>query len=455
MAGKRGHCAKCNKPFTVPVPGAAASFPRSEWPAYIGVECHVCDTRMYGGPDQVGHELTCPDCGARTILPPPTPKVKDMPAALEGEQYELWDADDQPLPSEIAAKQPHYITVRCRRCETLMYATEEQVGQAIACPDCGFKNVVPPYVAPKLISSPITSDAETPLLDPATAPGERPSAISPELRRRIAEEERNSEYGQALERAQRTGKPIDVDTRGRPIIPRWPLVTGVLPFMFAPGIPARWLGAGLAFFASISIVLSGLQSASSGGLGAISGMCMFAFGLILLLLSSAMAFSMFLTIVSESSEGAKNVHNWPAFHDWFASLLTVTVAGMMSEFPGWAIGALLPIPLWARELLISASFWIFFPLMILSQLDIGSMWAIFSPRVLRSMLRCPFSWLTFYVETAAILFGCIAISVLAAVFDMYVVLVASLVGGFALLLYARLLGRLGWRLAEALPDFER
>ena len=79
---------------------------------------------MYGRLDQVGKKLKCGDCGRLNVVPPPPPPKKpNIPAALEGEQYELWDADEQPLPSELVAHQPKYIAVTCRKCATLMYAT--------------------------------------------------------------------------------------------------------------------------------------------------------------------------------------------------------------------------------------------------------------------------------------------------------------------------------------------
>ena len=45
----------------------------------------------------------------------------------------------------------------------------------------------------------------------------------------------------ALEKSRRTGKPMEIDVRGRPIMPRWPLLTGILPFLFSSGVPVRWL----------------------------------------------------------------------------------------------------------------------------------------------------------------------------------------------------------------------
>jgi hypothetical protein len=192
--------------------------------------------------------------------------------------------------------------------------------------------------------------------------------------------------------------------------------------------------------------------AAGGGFGAIGGMCFFAIGLILTMICAAMAFSCFAAIVTESSEGVKQIHTWPPILDWFGSFFAVVVAGMMSAVPGWAIGSLALADPSHRGLAIAASMVICFPLILLSQLDIGSMWAIISPRVLTSLARCPLSWLTFYAESAAIVAACIAAGWFTARNDFNVVLVLALLGAFALFLYGRLLGRLGWRLAESMPS---
>ena len=109
--------------------------------------------------------------------------------------------------------------------------------------------------------------------------------MSPELqqkndRRRAT----TAEYGRALEKSRRTGKPMEIDIRGRPILPRWPLLTGVLPFLFSPGVPVRWLGLShrTGLFASTRCFLSGLAMAMpAAALGAIAGMCIFAVGCVL------------------------------------------------------------------------------------------------------------------------------------------------------------------------------
>ncbi|MEX0611197.1 MAG: hypothetical protein WD229_03675, partial [Pirellulales bacterium] len=233
----------------------ASSNPHAS-PEYIAVECRVCGTRMYGRPDQVGRKIKCPDCGAGTVLPPPPkPKPKNMPAALEGEQYELWDADTQPLPAELIAQQPNYIAVRCLRCDTLMYATEKQVGQTIACPDCGRKQVVPAPSKPAPKRSVLSADADTPVLDPAAEPGERPSVLAASSRGMDYEEEQDAAFAQAMQKSQRTGKPMEIDRRGRPVMPRWPLLTGILPFPFYAGCPTRWAALTIGLLLSVGLIV--------------------------------------------------------------------------------------------------------------------------------------------------------------------------------------------------------
>lgn len=452
MVGKRGRCAKCGVEFTVPVPVATKPDPprQSDAPQYIGVACYLCGTRMYGSPSQVGQKLKCPDCGARTELPPPPkPKAKNIPAAMEGEQYELWDADAQPLPSELIARQPKYIAVRCRQCDTLMYATEQQVGQRIACPDCGTKHIVPPPCEPKPAHSPVVSDADAPKIDPAADPGERPATIAPEINKLIYEEQQAGEYARALAKSRRTGRRMEIDSRGRPILPRWPLITGVVPFLFTPGVPVRWLALAIGFYFSGTTALSGLKDATGGGYNAVYGIIFFVIGAIATMIFSSLAASFLLAIVTESSDGNKQIQNWPFVFEWFTDLFFVALAAVVSSFPGWVIGQLALDNPTQQIMAVAATAGVCFPVMLLSQLDIGSPWAIVSPRVLWSILRFPFSWLTFYVETTALIAGCVAAGVYLASRGYDPLLAVAPLGVAVLFLYGRLLGRLGWCLAEA------
>src|SRR5204863_9270608 len=99
MVGQRARCAACSSAFTIPAPSnkqlsptppPKREEPAAEVPEHVGFDCRVCSTRLFARTEDVGKQLKCSDCGALTVIPsPPPPKRKNMPAALEGEQYEL------------------------------------------------------------------------------------------------------------------------------------------------------------------------------------------------------------------------------------------------------------------------------------------------------------------------------------------------------------------------------
>jgi hypothetical protein len=297
----------------------------------------------------------------------------------------------------------------------------------------------------------VVSDIDVPMLDPASAPTERPPALSPEMQRQLDEEERNSEYGRALEKSRRTGKPMEVDVRGRPILPRWPLITGVLPFMISPGVPVRWFFIAAGYFISLWLMAFGVSLAMTGGFGAIGGICLFVAGGVLTMVISSISFSIFRTIVAESAEGVKQVGQWPMAFDWFGDFLAFAVAAVLSGFPAWVLVKVLPRDPVVSAVALAASIVISFPIIVLSQLDIGSIFGVLSPRLLTTLVRCPFSWLLFFAETAGMaalfivgVFSAVAIGI-------NPLIVAAPLGAAIFILYARLLGRLAWRIAEAVP----
>lgn len=444
MAGRRGRCAKCNAPFTVP--GEEKPKRPEEMPAYIGVECRLCGTRLYGGPDQIGKELKCPDCGARTVLPPPTPKKKNIPPAMFGEQYELWDADEQPVAATIAAHQPQYIAVKCRQCDTIMYANENQVGETIACPDCGHEHIVPPRAKLNPVKSVLTSDAETPRLDPTAAPGARPMLILPSGKM-LHEERQVAEYAAAVEESRRTGKPIKIDRRGRPVMPRWPLLTEVLPFFLSRGVMLRWIALSGGFVCAASLSFYGATMAMQGGLAAIAGMCFFAIGFVLSVVAAAFASAMLMTIVTASAMGVRHIDEWPGVEEWFAYLLYVTVAVMVSAIPGAALAQIAPDEV--APLFVGGSVVLLLPIMLLSQLENGSFLGVLSWPVLATLKRHPLSWLLFYGEVATLFTVVGGISFLVGEEQPFLAILLAPLDFWAKLVFARLLGLLGWRLSEA------
>jgi DNA-directed RNA polymerase subunit RPC12/RpoP len=375
-----------------------------------------------------------------------------MPAALEGDQYELWDTDDQPIASDLVAAEPKFVTVICSRCNTVMHPTINRVGQQITCPDCGHREVIPPPPKPQVKKNVIAADA--PVLDPASAPADRPYVPMP-VAGMLYDDERDQEYQRALDKAQRTGKPLEIDHRGRPIMPRYPLITGVLPFVFSRGVPLVWLAISVGYMYATYVLLQGI-AISAEGYGAVSGMPLFAIGCALLMFCTAFTYSCVLQIVMESSEGNRAVHHWPGFTDWLGSLLWAGVALPFSAVPGWAVSQ---IPALADQPYIAAisadiSALILLPIIMLSQLDINSPAGILSGRILKSLTHCPFSWMLFYLESTVLWAICGAAAYSVATYYPSFSLWLMFLYAAAVILYARLLGRLAWRLAEAMPIIE-
>jgi hypothetical protein len=172
--------------------------------------------------------------------------------------------------------------------------------------------------------------------------------------------------------------------------------------------------------------------------------------------ATAFTYSCVLQIVMESSEGNRAVHHWPGFTDWLGSLLWAGVALPFSAVPGWAISQ---APALAEQPYISAiladiSTLIFLPIIMLSQLDINSPAGILSGRILKSLTQCPFSWMLFYFQITILWATCgVAAYVVATHYPSFSLWLMFLYAA-VVILYARLLGRLAWRLAEAMPIIE-
>lgn len=480
MVGRSGPCAKCGATITV-APGevkanmAASSIgaarvtgPSAEsarqarssdaittaaTPEWSSVDCRVCGTRLTGRVSQVGQAIACPDCGAKTRLPPPPPpKKKNIPAAMEGEQYELWEVDEAPLPSELAAREPKYIAIMCRMCQTLMQATENQVGQTIACPDCGTKHIVPPRATSRPKASVLARVTDTPEVDWSVDPGERPPVLSAEVQQRIVDEVKGpvSEFGDKL------------DSRGRAIPPRWPLVTGILSFPFYTGCRLRWAALTLGLLLPAGLLVDGIpawvtwRGDAGGALGAMGGLAETLIGTVLLIVWLGAASNVFISIVSETSEGHDHISAWPPmnFIDSMSEILPVFVAIMFTAAPGWALGRLITSEPWQLALLTGISALLGFPVTLLSQLSGGSTFELIDLRVLGGLARCPFSTLLFYIESAMLGSVCAGATVVAAQYHIALPLALAPLYVGAAIIYARLVGRLGLRIADAMPALE-
>jgi hypothetical protein len=299
-------------------------------------------------------------------------------------------------------------------------------------------------------------------LDEATAIVAPPPVHIPPRRPMVYEEERDAVIArQDAMRARGNKRGPQYDLHGRPILPRWPLVTRVLPFLFSRGVPVRW--AVLSAMLVVVLMLLGAGVSTIRPVGGIQATGVAVIGGVFLSMSAVVIgvfwFSAFaatlIAIITESSEGNDEVQQWPTgvVADWLAYMLSMLIALSASAFPGWLVGRALEEGM-PRVLAVAASMLVCFPIVQLSQLEFGTMFGIISGRILASIAKCPLSWMMHYLETTALVALCVGVSLADRYLGALTLFVLVPVAVAAAILLARILGRLAWKLAETMPAVE-
>ena len=440
QAGSKCRCGSCGKILTIPSDNDPQH--RAPGPEYVSFACPLCQSNLSARIEHVGKKAKCPDCDTISVVPPP-PKVKKKkpPRAMHGQQYGLWGVDEAPLPAELAAKQPKLFPVYCDLCNTLMQAQVKQVGSKLKCPDCGSKTRVPEPPPEQPVTTVLVPDGQEYQLDESAAPGPRPVPVPPAL----IEGQKQDEYRDRLQ----------AEYGDRPKLPRLPTLQGVWPMLLRPPLPTWWLGLSCALTAALMLGLSVLGS-GGGGFEAIMALCFFAMGCIIGCFWFSASAALGCCVLTDSSEGNNKLFNQPASapQEWIGETLFVAIALAASAIPGWAVGAILAgqgigfpgLPV--QGLATGVGMLLSFPVLLLSTLETGSPIEIFSPRILKSLIRRPFHWLLLYIQTAIIAGACLWLATLWVPDSLYLFCPSAMA---ASLLYFRLLGRFAWWLAESMP----
>jgi len=415
----------------------------------IPVHCPVCDTLLYGTPDQVGQHILCPDCYTPVEVPPPKarPSTPTSTHSVDDE-YGLQvdvdapaDATDAPAGEAAPPAQEPLIPLVCTLCETRMYATRDQVGEMITCPDCGTPMVVPrPETTP------------TPEREGTTA-GEY-AARAPDGRAESAASATTRRVGTAPGDARAAGEADSGRTArpGRPR-PRWPLVRGIVGFLGYEGTWPRLVGLTLGLmvvlfpvFWSISLMktpVAGLANA----VPLVGSMVLLGVGGLCCVMWAVVASAFLMTIIQDTAEGSDRVEDWPEaiFADWAGDILFFFSGLCVGVLPGVVFvqvaGYVGPL----AGLIVPASVLVLFPLAVLSMLEGGSPLSVLSLSVLRSLFSASGAWILFYLETALLLGAFVLFT--GWVFrtmgpwGLYLPAVPSVA---VLMVYCRLLGRLAW-----------
>ncbi len=406
---------------------------------YVSVVCPLCSTRMYAAEDQIGRRLECPECGTDVqVTRPKQPKrPKKIAPVTPAEGYALRESGEGS--SVEPQRQPKYFPVYCTLCNTLMHATEDQVGLEISCPDCNTRTIVP---------APLRKVARKPNLTDGVVEGyavgepiETPEyEVGKDYRLEGTKADAASESGETMG----IGGPSSMAVRGR-----WPMVVGVFGWPFFSAIWMRWLGLTLGLFPALVLAMAVLFLVS--GPGAWHGYALF----VVTASAAAMFFAVcwaavmavdFLTVLRDTSYGCDKIEESSSegFIDWIGEAFYVLNALAISMLLSLAIEQVLVALSRPGGFFVLLGPWQVFPIVLLSMLETNSPLNPFSPAVLRSLLGARWLWAMFYLETALLLAGFwfLSTALCAAPLLAFFVVPGLLVA--LLMIYARLLGRLVW-----------
>jgi hypothetical protein len=213
---------------------------------------------------------------------------------------------------------------------------------------------------------------------------------------------------------------------------RWALLAMGFTLLLLIGALAHWLSQGDPARLVVRLVLLGLPS------------------LWIFVWSASYAAVLGLAIIEGTAAGNDRIESWPEpnWRDWMLPFIaTLWIAGL-SASAGYGAARLLELASVPVPGAMAAFGLALFPVLVLSALESGQVLFPFSVPVLRSMVSWWWAWGLFELLAAAILAAPPATGwVLFRFSPMAAALVAGPALAASILIYARLLGRLGWRVS--------
>ncbi|TWU16059.1 hypothetical protein [Allorhodopirellula heiligendammensis] len=459
------------------------------------VQCPQCQTAVDVRKAAGGNRIDCPYCGQSFIVPgvgdapsgtsagalgastssnlddddddwlnlgdlPPVPPVTPNFAGVPGEvsqpddpdpladfpaAADTWDEDrlptekeddlgstfdERPAGTNSDGQKIEYQTeyrVRCPTCGTQNDVTAKQAGKQIRCRDCFTMVRVPkpPRVARKVQIDMTEAPAFqfTPLKDAADRPADpfRKSA---------------NEYLEAASKTEKAEPKPDLDV---PRIRDW--ARAVFGIFTQIGVVAHWLilsaiASVVAFFVlsiDSDMLVVGLYAA-----GAFFGAIVLACG---------------FTIMQSIANEEESVDDWPITlepMEWLAPTVFCFAAAGLAYGPGFFIGYMTFGPSLTTVCMAMISTFLIFPFVLLSMLDMQTVFMPFSPDVGRSVTRCEEAWGGFYFSSGVVFFFTFLIFAFASLFPAPLAAVIGIfVGVAAEFIYFAMLGRLAHAIGQS------
>ncbi len=226
---------------------------------------------------------------------------------------------------------------------------------------------------------------------------------------------------------------VQAAERAKPPPPRAPFLIGVFEFPWYPSTMQCWIPM------TLLLLAGGVLLVFSFTLRASFLVLVFVLGYIC---------ACCLTIVQHTADGLDEIEDWPAaldWKEWMWSLFQVFGYLLQAVLVAFILAWWSSVLYWIPALLIV---YVAFPIIALAGLEADS-WLPMSPIIWRTLKTHWWAWAIFYLESALVLAAWSIIGVVgAAVAGLWSVPVTTALLAAVFIIYARLLGRLGWCLNQ-------
>jgi hypothetical protein len=156
-----------------------------------------------------------------------------------------------------------------------------------------------------------------------------------------------------------------------------------------------------------------------------------------------------LCVLESTAGGLDRIESWPDpnWKEWMAHLMYVGWIGAIPLAVSYGLAVLGTFQGISKVWTLPIAFFVIYPISLMSALEANSIWVPLTLSILGSLIRWWWCWLLFYLLSGLMAWGIGAAAVFAVYesHDVFVVGLGPLVAA-AVLIYFRLLGRLGWRM---------
>ena len=275
--------------------------------------------------------------------------------------------------------------VTCKVCGTITYAKAVDSGKTTKCSDCYSEILIPK--PPRIRKKPEIDIANAETFNLGQNNSEERKTADP-FRKSAADL-----LAEASRQEEDASPPVYEDT---PNVIEW--VNNVFGIFKDPGVIMHWVCLSVA--AAIPTAL--LVSIEQESLQLLLTIGMMIGGLILGGITVSCAFAILLSVAN----GNDQVEDWPStdVFQWFDQLTLVLGATGLVAIPMWTICFLTNSTGLLGVALVMFSIYLLLPFILLSMLDMGSVFAPFSPELARSVSKCQEEWGGFYFSSG-LLFG--------------------------------------------------